>query len=154
MIAFSDVHGASIIPSLCGGILTNYGELLSPGFPDGYFNNTNCSWSASFSSTYQITVTFNVFNTELTDLFNISVRDTLFGALDVDLYSISGTCFSSHVCPPGVSISFLATEVAIEFVASQFVSKAGFNVTYTISKPSEIPDWYSLWRKSDTWCVA
>ena len=123
---------------ICGGSLLNsHGSLLSPGFPSDYCNNTNCSWSASFHTSQQVTLTFHEFNTEDADQFRIRVHDPLYGAGFVDLYSISGLCFSAQVCPPGVKISFLATEVVFDFFTSHFFSSAGFNISYTISSLSE-----------------
>jgi hypothetical protein len=123
-----------LLSLLCGDShLNSHGSLFSPGFPSNYCNNTNCSWSASFQTSKQITVTFHEFDTEYDDQFKIHVRDPLYGALFVDLYSISGLCLSERVCPPRVKLSFPATEVVFTFFTSHFFSSSGFNISYTIS---------------------
>lgn len=128
----------SIIPLACGGIVANdYGELLSPGFPNDYCNNTNCSWSASFNTTKQVTLTFHVFSTAVGDQFTVHIEDPLYGDGVVDLYSISGLCLSERECPNGSEISFLATRTSLEFITDQAVSLEGFNISYRISNLSE-----------------
>jgi hypothetical protein len=124
--------------NVCGGsLLDGHGSLVSPNFPNDYCNNTNCSWSASFQTSKQITLTIHEFNTAQDDQFEIRVQDPLYGSVFVDLYSISGLCLSDQVCPPGVKLSFPATKVVFTFFTSQFFSASGFNISYTISNIGE-----------------
>lgn len=124
---------------VCGGSLTDdYGELVSSGFPSDYCNSTNCTWAASFTTTKQVTLTFNVFDTEDGDEFRVLVRDPRYGDGAVDLYSISGLCLSDRECPPGAEISFLATNVTFVFSTDHSVSAMGFNISYRISDLSKI----------------
>ena len=138
-VPFVELSGDNLLHLVCGGDLSNSsrGELLSPGFPGSYCNNTNCTWTASFNATKQVTFRFNVFNTESSDYFRVHISDPLYGNGVVDLYEMSGLCSSDHECPHGAEISFLTTNLTVIFSADQSVSAMGFNISYSIRDLSE-----------------
>ena len=123
----------------CGGILADdYGELVSPGFPNDYCNSTNCTWSGSFVTTKQVTLTFNVFDTEDADIFRVLLSDPQYGNGIVELYDMSGLCFSDKECPPGTELSFLVTNLSLVFSSDDAFSSMGFNISYRITDLSKV----------------
>jgi hypothetical protein len=119
---------------ICGGHLTNdYGHIVSSRFPNDYCNSTDCTWTASFNSTRQVTLTFNVFNTETAfDKFKVFVSDPLYG-VGFNLYEMSGLCLGDQECPSGAEISFQTTNLTLLFSSDHEESFMGFNITYRIS---------------------
>ena len=112
--------------------------MVSSGFPNDYCNSTSCTWTASFSSTRQVTLTFNVFNTEeSSDEFKVFVSDPLYGD-GLNLYKMSGLCLGDQECPPGAEISFLTTNLTLQFSSDEIISSVGFNISYRISDLSKV----------------
>lgn len=120
----------------CGGNLDPMGGQLGfPGFVEEV--DHNCSLSLLFNSTKQLTLTFHYFEARGNgDWFRVRVRDPLYGEAFVPLYEANGSCISgSAVCPSGVHMSVLASEVLIIFESGSGGVAPGFNISYNITEP-------------------
>lgn len=50
MMSFELLNSFFFFPALCGGYIRgSSGTILSPGFPDFYPNNLNCTWTIETS---------------------------------------------------------------------------------------------------------
>uniref|UniRef100_A0A4W5K3L1 CUB and Sushi multiple domains 3a n=1 Tax=Hucho hucho TaxID=62062 RepID=A0A4W5K3L1_9TELE len=114
------VHGET---ALCGGYIQgNTGTILSPGFPDFYPHNLNCTWM--IESSHGVQFTFHTFHLE-------SPHDHLLvtenGSFPEPLWRLTGSTL-----PPTLSAGLYGNYTAqIRFLSDFSVSYEGFNITFS-----------------------
>ncbi|KAG5855860.1 hypothetical protein ANANG_G00001150 [Anguilla anguilla] len=111
--------------ALCGGYIQgNSGTILSPGFPDYYPHNLNCTWTIEMSHGKGVQFTFHTFHLE-------SPHDQLLvtenGSFARPLWSLTGASL-----PPPLNAGLFGNFTAqIRFLSDFSVSYEGFNITFT-----------------------
>ncbi|KAJ8334650.1 hypothetical protein SKAU_G00402890, partial [Synaphobranchus kaupii] len=109
--------------ALCGGYIQgNSGTILSPGFPDFYPHNLNCTWIIETSHGKGVQFTFHTFHLE-------SPHDHLLvtenGSFSEPLWKLTGSTL-----PPPLSAGLFGNFTAqIRFLSDFSVSYEGFNIT-------------------------
>uniref|UniRef100_A0A8B9LZ55 CUB and Sushi multiple domains 2 n=1 Tax=Astyanax mexicanus TaxID=7994 RepID=A0A8B9LZ55_ASTMX len=111
--------------ALCGGFIQgNSGTILSPGFPDFYPHNLNCTWMIETSHGKGVQFTFHTFHLE-------SPHDHLLvtenGSFSQPLWRLTGS-----ILPPPLSAGLFGNYTAqIRFLSDFSVSYEGFNITFS-----------------------
>ncbi|XP_055074905.1 CUB and sushi domain-containing protein 2 [Misgurnus anguillicaudatus] len=111
--------------ALCGGFIQgNSGTILSPGFPDFYPHNLNCTWMIETSHGKGVQFTFHTFHLE-------SPHDHLLvtenGSFSQPLWRLTGSTL-----PPPLSAGLFGNYTAqIRFLSDFSVSYEGFNITFS-----------------------
>ncbi|XP_032436521.1 CUB and sushi domain-containing protein 2 [Xiphophorus hellerii] len=111
--------------ALCGGYIQgNTGTILSPGFPDFYPHNLNCTWTIETSHGKGVQFTFHTFHLE-------SPHDHLLvtenGSFSQPLWRLTGSTL-----PPPLSAGLFGNYTAqIRFLSDFSVSYEGFNITFS-----------------------
>ncbi|KAJ8268254.1 hypothetical protein COCON_G00134260 [Conger conger] len=111
--------------ALCGGYIQgNTGTILSPGFPDFYPHNLNCTWVIETSHGKGVQFTFHTFHLE-------SPHDHLLvtenGSFSAPLWRLTGSTL-----PPPLSAGLFGNFTAqIRFLSDFSVSYEGFNITFS-----------------------
>ncbi|XP_036410979.1 CUB and sushi domain-containing protein 2 [Megalops cyprinoides] len=111
--------------ALCGGYIQgNTGTILSPGFPDFYPHNLNCTWIIETSHGKGVQFTFHTFHLE-------SPHDHLLvtenGSFTQPLWRLTGSTL-----PPPLSAGLFGNFTAqIRFLSDFSVSYEGFNITFS-----------------------
>uniref|UniRef100_A0A3B4AL78 Uncharacterized protein n=1 Tax=Periophthalmus magnuspinnatus TaxID=409849 RepID=A0A3B4AL78_9GOBI len=111
--------------ALCGGYIQgNSGTILSPGFPDFYPHNLNCTWIIETSHGKGVQFTFHTFHLE-------SPHDHLLvtenGSFSQPLWRLTGSTL-----PPPLSAGLFGNYTAqIRFLSDFSVSYEGFNITFS-----------------------
>ncbi|XP_017162838.1 CUB and sushi domain-containing protein 2 [Poecilia reticulata] len=111
--------------ALCGGYIQgNTGTILSPGFPDFYPHNLNCTWTIETSHGKGVQFTFHTFHLE-------SPHDHLLvtenGSFSQPLWRLTGS-----ILPPPLSAGLFGNYTAqIRFLSDFSVSYEGFNITFS-----------------------
>uniref|UniRef100_A0A673BJS4 CUB and Sushi multiple domains 2 n=1 Tax=Sphaeramia orbicularis TaxID=375764 RepID=A0A673BJS4_9TELE len=111
--------------ALCGGYIQgNVGTILSPGFPDFYPHNLNCTWIIETSHGKGVQFTFHTFHLE-------SPHDHLLvtenGSFSQPLWRLTGSTL-----PPPLSAGLFGNYTAqIRFLSDFSVSYEGFNITFS-----------------------
>uniref|UniRef100_A0A669EUV2 CUB and Sushi multiple domains 2 n=1 Tax=Oreochromis niloticus TaxID=8128 RepID=A0A669EUV2_ORENI len=111
--------------ALCGGYIQgNAGTILSPGFPDFYPHNLNCTWIIETSHGKGVQFTFHTFHLE-------SPHDHLLvtenGSFSQPLWRLTGSTL-----PPPLSAGLFGNYTAqIRFLSDFSVSYEGFNITFS-----------------------
>uniref|UniRef100_H3CV01 CUB and Sushi multiple domains 2 n=1 Tax=Tetraodon nigroviridis TaxID=99883 RepID=H3CV01_TETNG len=111
--------------ALCGGYIHgSLGTILSPGFPDFYPHNLNCTWVIETSHGKGVQFTFHTFHLE-------SPHDHLLvtenGSFSQPLWRLTGSTL-----PPPLSAGLFGNYTAqIRFLSDFSVSYEGFNITFS-----------------------
>uniref|UniRef100_A0A671RXC0 CUB and sushi domain-containing protein 1-like n=1 Tax=Sinocyclocheilus anshuiensis TaxID=1608454 RepID=A0A671RXC0_9TELE len=111
--------------ALCGGFIQgNSGTVLSPGFPDFYPHNLNCTWMIETSHGKGVQFIFHTFHLE-------SPHDHLLvtenGSFSQPLWRLTGSTL-----PPLLSAGLFGNYTAqIRFLSDFSVSYEGFNITFS-----------------------
>uniref|UniRef100_A0A8C6TIS3 CUB and Sushi multiple domains 2 n=1 Tax=Neogobius melanostomus TaxID=47308 RepID=A0A8C6TIS3_9GOBI len=111
--------------ALCGGYIQgNSGTILSPGFPDFYPHNLNCTWIIETSHGKGVQFTFHTFHLE-------SPHDHLLvtenGSFSQSLWRLTGSTL-----PLPLSAGLFGNYTAqIRFLSDFSVSYEGFNITFS-----------------------
>uniref|UniRef100_A0A8C2E6P3 CUB and Sushi multiple domains 2 n=1 Tax=Cyprinus carpio TaxID=7962 RepID=A0A8C2E6P3_CYPCA len=111
--------------ALCGGFIQgNSGTILSPGFPDFYPHNLNCTWMIETSHGKGVQFIFHTFHLE-------SPHDHLLvtenGSFSQPLWRLTGSTL-----PPPLSAGLFGNYTAqIRFLSDFSVSYEGFNITFS-----------------------
>uniref|UniRef100_A0A8C6L3G6 CUB and Sushi multiple domains 2 n=1 Tax=Nothobranchius furzeri TaxID=105023 RepID=A0A8C6L3G6_NOTFU len=111
--------------ALCGGYIQgNFGTILSPGFPDFYPHNLNCTWIIETSHGKGVQFSFHTFHLE-------SPHDHLLvtenGSFSQPLWRLTGSTL-----PPLLSAGLFGNYTAqIRFLSDFSVSYEGFNITFS-----------------------
>ncbi|CAG5890216.1 unnamed protein product [Menidia menidia] len=111
--------------ALCGGYIQgNTGTILSPGFPDFYPHNLNCTWIIETSHGKGVQFSFHTFHLE-------SPHDHLLvtenGSFSQPLWRLTGSTL-----PPPLSAGLFGNYTAqIRFLSDFSVSYEGFNITFS-----------------------
>uniref|UniRef100_A0A674NBB4 CUB and Sushi multiple domains 2 n=1 Tax=Takifugu rubripes TaxID=31033 RepID=A0A674NBB4_TAKRU len=111
--------------ALCGGYIQgSSGTILSPGFPDFYPHNLNCTWVIETSHGKGVLFTFHTFHLE-------SPHDHLLvtenGSFSQPLWRLTGSTL-----PPPLSAGLFGNYTAqIRFLSDFSVSYEGFNITFS-----------------------
>uniref|UniRef100_A0A672MWW3 CUB and Sushi multiple domains 2 n=1 Tax=Sinocyclocheilus grahami TaxID=75366 RepID=A0A672MWW3_SINGR len=111
--------------ALCGGFIQgNSGTILSPGFPDFYPHNLNCTWMIETSHGKGVQFIFHTFHLE-------SPHDHLLvtenGSFSQPLWRLTGSTL-----PPLLSAGLFGNYTAqIRFLSDFSVSYEGFNITFS-----------------------
>ncbi|XP_061452290.1 CUB and sushi domain-containing protein 2 isoform X5 [Rhineura floridana] len=111
--------------ALCGGYIRgSVGTVLSPGFPDFYPNNLNCTWVIEASHGKGVFFTFHTFHLE-------SGHDYLFitenGSFSQPLKQLTG----SRLPAPFSAGLFGNFSAQIRFISDFSISYEGFNITFS-----------------------
>ncbi|AWP21874.1 putative CUB and sushi domain-containing protein 2 [Scophthalmus maximus] len=111
--------------ALCGGYIQgNVGTILSPGFPDFYPHNLNCTWIIETSHGKGVQFTFHTFHLE-------SPHDHLLvtenGSFSQPLWRLTGSTLPSPLSA-GLFGNYTAQ---IRFLSDFSVSYEGFNITFS-----------------------
>ncbi|XP_067112326.1 CUB and sushi domain-containing protein 2 [Osmerus mordax] len=111
--------------ALCGGYIQgNTGTILSPGFPDFYPHNLNCTWLIESSHGKGVQFTFHTFHLE-------SPHDHLLvtenGSFSEPLWRLTGSTLPSPLSA-GLFGNYTAQ---IRFLSDFSVSYEGFNITFS-----------------------
>ncbi|XP_029103994.1 CUB and sushi domain-containing protein 1 isoform X1 [Scleropages formosus] len=118
-------RGLPSCDALCGGYIQgNSGTILSPGFPDFYPHNLNCTWTIETSHGKGVQFTFHTFHLE-------SPHDHLLvtenGSFSQPLWRLTGSTL-----PPPLSAGLFGNFTAqIRFLSDFSVSYEGFNITFS-----------------------
>jgi hypothetical protein len=108
------------------------GFIISPGYPDYYPNNVNCTWTISLEMSHQIILTFNDFALDQHDVFSVYDNSLENGSV---LFSRTEQCAvnATGFCPQNDFYSFIAKSFSLHFGSSRlFGTSRGFNITYII----------------------
>ncbi|XP_069079880.1 CUB and sushi domain-containing protein 2 [Pleurodeles waltl] len=110
--------------ALCGGYIhASSGTILSPGFPDFYPNNLNCTWVIETSHGKGVFFTFHTFHLESGHDYLLITENTSFAQ---PLKRLTGSRL-----PPPVSAGLYGNFTAqIRFISDFSMSYEGFNVTF------------------------
>ncbi|KAI4818313.1 hypothetical protein KUCAC02_011657, partial [Chaenocephalus aceratus] len=111
--------------ALCGGYIQgNFGTILSPGFPDFYPHNLNCTWIIETSHGKGVQFTFHTFHLESPHDFLLVTEN---GSFSQPLWRLMGSTL-----PPPLSAGLFGNYTAqIRFLSDFSVSYEGFNITFS-----------------------
>uniref|UniRef100_A0A8C9Y1H6 CUB and Sushi multiple domains 2 n=1 Tax=Sander lucioperca TaxID=283035 RepID=A0A8C9Y1H6_SANLU len=111
--------------ALCGGYIQgNFGTILSPGFPDFYPHNLNCTWIIETSHGKGVQFTFHTFHLESPHDFLLVTEN---GSFSQPLWRLTGSTL-----PPPLSAGLFGNYTAqIRFLSDFSVSYEGFNITFS-----------------------
>uniref|UniRef100_A0A3P8W543 CUB and Sushi multiple domains 2 n=1 Tax=Cynoglossus semilaevis TaxID=244447 RepID=A0A3P8W543_CYNSE len=111
--------------ALCGGYIQgNFGTILSPGFPDFYPHNLNCTWIIETSHGKGVQFTFHTFHLESPHDHLLVTENSSFTQ---PLWRLTGSTL-----PPPLSAGLFGNYTAqIRFLSDFSVSYEGFNITFS-----------------------
>uniref|UniRef100_A0AAY4DRL0 CUB and Sushi multiple domains 2 n=1 Tax=Denticeps clupeoides TaxID=299321 RepID=A0AAY4DRL0_9TELE len=111
--------------ALCGGYIQgNTGTILSPGFPDFYPHNLNCTWMIETSHGKGVQFTFHTFHLESPHDYLLVTEN---GSFSQPLWRLTGSTL-----PPPLSAGLFGNYTAqIRFLSDFSVSYEGFNITFS-----------------------
>ncbi|CAJ1083788.1 CUB and sushi domain-containing protein 2 [Xyrichtys novacula] len=111
--------------ALCGGYIQgNFGTILSPGFPDFYPHNLNCTWIIETSHGKGVQFTFHTFHLESPHDHLLVTENSSFSQ---PLWRLTGSTL-----PPPLSAGLFGNYTAqIRFLSDFSVSYEGFNITFS-----------------------
>uniref|UniRef100_A0A8C7XQX3 CUB and Sushi multiple domains 2 n=1 Tax=Oryzias sinensis TaxID=183150 RepID=A0A8C7XQX3_9TELE len=111
--------------ALCGGYIQgNSGTILSPGFPDFYPHNLNCTWIIETSHGKGVQFTFHTFHLESPHDYLLVTEN---GSFSQPLWRLTGSTL-----PPSLSAGLFGNYTAqIRFLSDFSVSYEGFNITFS-----------------------
>uniref|UniRef100_A0AAR2L905 CUB and Sushi multiple domains 2 n=1 Tax=Pygocentrus nattereri TaxID=42514 RepID=A0AAR2L905_PYGNA len=111
--------------ALCGGFIQgNSGTILSPGFPDFYPHNLNCTWMIETSHGKGVQFTFHTFHLESPHDYLLVTEN---GSFSQPLWRLTGSTL-----PPPLSAGLFGNYTAqIRFLSDFSVSYEGFNITFS-----------------------
>uniref|UniRef100_A0A6Q2X998 CUB and Sushi multiple domains 2 n=1 Tax=Esox lucius TaxID=8010 RepID=A0A6Q2X998_ESOLU len=111
--------------ALCGGYIQgNTGTILSPGFPDFYPHNLNCTWMIESSHGKGVQFTFHTFHLESPHDHLLVTENSSFSE---PLWRLTGSTL-----PPTLSAGLYGNYTAqIRFLSDFSVSYEGFNITFS-----------------------
>ncbi|XP_059898687.1 LOW QUALITY PROTEIN: CUB and sushi domain-containing protein 1 [Gadus macrocephalus] len=111
--------------ALCGGYIQgNTGTILSPGFPDFYPHNLNCTWMIESSHGKGVQFTFHTFHLESPHDHLLVTENSSFSQ---PLWRLTGSTL-----PPTLSAGLFGNYTAqIRFLSDFSVSYEGFNITFS-----------------------
>uniref|UniRef100_A0AAX7V0K9 CUB and Sushi multiple domains 2 n=1 Tax=Astatotilapia calliptera TaxID=8154 RepID=A0AAX7V0K9_ASTCA len=111
--------------ALCGGYIQgNAGTILSPGFPDFYPHNLNCTWMIETSHGKGVQFTFHTFHLESPHDHLLVTENSSFSQ---PLWRLTGSTL-----PPPLSAGLFGNYTAqIRFLSDFSVSYEGFNITFS-----------------------
>ncbi|XP_023131571.2 CUB and sushi domain-containing protein 1 [Amphiprion ocellaris] len=111
--------------ALCGGYIQgNVGTILSPGFPDFYPHNLNCTWIIETSHGKGVQFTFHTFHLESPHDHLLVTENSSFSQ---PLWRLTGSTL-----PPPLSAGLFGNYTAqIRFLSDFSVSYEGFNITFS-----------------------
>uniref|UniRef100_A0A452HNN1 Uncharacterized protein n=1 Tax=Gopherus agassizii TaxID=38772 RepID=A0A452HNN1_9SAUR len=111
--------------ALCGGyIRSSSGTILSPGFPDFYPNNLNCTWVIETSHGKGVFFTFHTFHLESGHDYLLVTEN---GSFTQPLKQLTG----SRLPPPISAGLFGNFSAQIRFISDFSMSYEGFNITFS-----------------------
>ncbi|XP_051775015.1 CUB and sushi domain-containing protein 1 [Erpetoichthys calabaricus] len=111
--------------ALCGGYIQgSTGTILSPGFPDFYPNNLNCTWMIETSHGKGVLFTFHTFHLESPHDHILITENSSFSQ---PLKRLTGSTLPSPLSA-GLYGNFTAQ---IRFISDFSVSYEGFNITFS-----------------------
>ncbi|XP_048086105.1 CUB and sushi domain-containing protein 1 [Alosa alosa] len=111
--------------ALCGGFIQgNTGTILSPGFPDFYPHNLNCTWMIESAHGKGVQFTFHTFHLESPHDYLLVTEN---GSFSEPLWRLTGSTL-----PPPLSAGLFGNYTAqIRFLSDFSVSYEGFNITFS-----------------------
>ncbi|KAM6428143.1 CUB and sushi domain-containing protein 2 isoform 2-T3 [Liasis olivaceus] len=111
--------------ALCGGYVHgSSGTVLSPGFPDFYPNNLNCTWIIEASHGKGVFFTFHTFHLESGHDYLLITEN---GSFSQPLKQLTG----SHLPAPFSAGLFGNFSAQIRFISDFSISYEGFNITFS-----------------------
>ncbi|CAH2222352.1 Hypothetical predicted protein [Pelobates cultripes] len=111
--------------ALCGGYIQgSSGTILSPGFPDFYPNNLNCTWVIETSHGKGVFFTFHTFHLESGHDFLLITEN---GSFSQPLKRLTGSRLPAPISA-GLYGNFTAQ---LRFISDFSMSYEGFNVTFS-----------------------
>uniref|UniRef100_A0A5F8G3Y3 CUB and Sushi multiple domains 2 n=1 Tax=Monodelphis domestica TaxID=13616 RepID=A0A5F8G3Y3_MONDO len=111
--------------ALCGGFIQgSSGTILSPGFPDFYPNNLNCTWVIETSHGKGVYFTFHTFHLESGHDYLLITEN---GSFTQPLKQLTGSRLPAPISA-GLYGNFTAQ---IRFVSDFSMSYEGFNITFS-----------------------
>ncbi|ETE68909.1 CUB and sushi domain-containing protein 2, partial [Ophiophagus hannah] len=111
--------------ALCGGYIQgSSGTVLSPGFPDFYPNNLNCTWIIEASHGKGVFFTFHTFHLESGHDYLLITEN---GSFSQPLKQLTG----SHLPAPFSAGLFGNFSAQIRFISDFSISYEGFNITFS-----------------------
>ncbi|XP_053254903.1 CUB and sushi domain-containing protein 2 isoform X3 [Podarcis raffonei] len=111
--------------ALCGGYIRgSSGTVLSPGFPDFYPNNLNCTWIIEASHGKGVFFTFHTFHLESGHDYLLITEN---GSFSQPLKQLTG----SHLPAPFSAGLFGNFSAQIRFISDFSISYEGFNITFS-----------------------
>uniref|UniRef100_A0A672UVJ0 CUB and Sushi multiple domains 2 n=1 Tax=Strigops habroptila TaxID=2489341 RepID=A0A672UVJ0_STRHB len=111
--------------ALCGGYIRgSSGTILSPGFPDFYPNNLNCTWTIETSHGKGVFFTFHTFHLENGHDYLLITENTSFAQ---PLKQLTG----SRLPAPLSAGLFGNFSAQIRFISDFSMSYEGFNITFS-----------------------
>uniref|UniRef100_A0A8C2WMG0 CUB and Sushi multiple domains 2 n=1 Tax=Cyclopterus lumpus TaxID=8103 RepID=A0A8C2WMG0_CYCLU len=111
--------------ALCGGYIQgNFGTILSPGFPDFYPHNLNCTWIIETSHGKGVQFTFHTFHLESPHDHLLVTENSSFSH---PLWKLTGSTLPSPLSA-GLFGNYTAQ---IRFLSDFSVSYEGFNITFS-----------------------
>ncbi|XP_023687916.2 CUB and sushi domain-containing protein 2 isoform X1 [Paramormyrops kingsleyae] len=118
-------RGLPSCDALCGGYIHgNSGTILSPGFPDFYPHNLNCTWVIETSHGKGVQLTFHTFHLESPHDYLLVTEN---GSFSEPLWRLTGSTL-----PPPLSAGLFGNFTAqIRFLSDFSVSYEGFNITFS-----------------------
>ncbi|XP_043915904.1 CUB and sushi domain-containing protein 1-like [Protopterus annectens] len=122
--------------ALCGGyIQSSSGTILSPGFPDFYPNNLNCTWVIETSHGKGVQFSFHTFHLESPHDYLLITENSSFTQ---PLQRLTGSSLPSSISA-GLYGNFTAQ---IRFISDFSMSYEGFNITFSEYdlEPCDDPD--------------
>ncbi|XP_062818489.1 CUB and sushi domain-containing protein 2 isoform X3 [Anolis carolinensis] len=111
--------------ALCGGYIRgSSGTVLSPGFPDFYPNNLNCTWIIEASHGKGVFFTFHTFHLESGHDYLLITEN---GSFSQPLKQLTG----SRLPAPFSAGLYGNFSAQIRFISDFSISYEGFNITFT-----------------------
>ncbi|GAB0199455.1 CUB and sushi domain-containing protein 3 [Grus japonensis] len=118
--------------ALCGGYIRgSSGTILSPGFPDFYPNNLNCTWTIETSHGKGVFFTFHTFHLENGHDYLLITENTSFAQ---PLKQLTG----SRLPAPLSAGLFGNFSAQIRFISDFSMSYEGFNITFSAECGSSV----------------
>ncbi|KAI1231219.1 hypothetical protein IHE44_0008156 [Lamprotornis superbus] len=112
--------------ALCGGYIRgSSGTILSPGFPDFYPNNLNCTWTIETSHGKGVFFTFHTFHLENGHDYLLITENSSFAQ---PLQQLTG----SQLPAPLSAGLFGNFSAQIRFISDFSMSYEGFNITFSV----------------------
>lgn len=111
---------------MCGGVLTGLsGVISSPGYPQEYSNNADCSWTIHVSNTSVVTLVFLDFQLENNEGCNFDFV-TLFDGPTVSHHHLGRYCGADK--PPNIVTT--SSQLLVVFKSDFNIGGRGFKAYY------------------------